>query len=211
MQDIAPYSPGGIGFFGEIGFTAVTARAFPDETDMSWHVLHVSSDRINLICRVARSLGVEFIYLTELLKRPRKKPVRAATFPGYLFARFDPNGERRGYLQATPGVIGILGDEDGNLSAVPDDVVERLRVERDERNQDRDCEWLPSWSPGDELEVLDGPFARFTAIYIGYAGKHVHASVSIFGRTTLAMFNVTDLKAVVATRPKSEFTRYRDD
>jgi transcription antitermination factor NusG len=196
LQDVAPYSPGDIGFFGENGFTAVTAGAFPDEDAPAWHVLHISSSHINLIQRVFRALGLEFFYFTELRKRPRKKPLRVATFPGYIFVKFDPLGARRKYLYATPGVISILGDEEGELSALPDEIFERLRAEREDRGEDANREPALPWVPGAQLIVLTGPFASFPAICIGYAGGKVHASVTIFGRTTLAIFNPTDLEVV---------------
>ncbi len=193
MQDVAPYSPGDICFFGEIGLTAVTAGAFPDEPNPAWHVLHISSAQINLIRRVLRALGVEFIYFTELRKRPRKKPLRVATFPGYLFAKFDPEGPRRIYLYATPGVISILGDEEGEPIPLPDEILDRLRAERDDRSDETDKDWSPPWEPGEELKVLAGPFAGLRTTYIGYAGGYIHAFVTIFGRDTHSMFNPTDV------------------
>ena len=196
MQDVAPYSPGDIGFFGEIGLGAVTAEAFPDEIEQAWHVLHISSNYTELIQRVFRSIGVEFIYFTELKKRPRKKPLRVATFPGYLFVKFDPEGARRRYLEATPGVISILGDEEGNPTPLPEGVIERLRAERDDRSDDDDREWTPPWAIGEVLRVLAGPFTGFPAIYIGHAGGLIHASVQIFGRSTLSKFNQSDLEKV---------------
>lgn len=194
MQDVAPYSPGDIGFFGEIGLGAVTAEAFPDEIEQAWHVLHISSNYTELIQRVFRSIGVEFIYFTELKKRPRKKPLRVATFPGYLFVKFDPEGARRRYLEATPGVISILGDEEGNPSALPEEIITRLRLERTDRSEEDGREWSPPWELGEILRVLAGPFTSFPATYIGYAGGLIHAEVWIFGRGTLSKFNPLDLE-----------------
>jgi len=194
LQEIAPYSPGDIGFFGENGFTAVTAGAFPDEMEPKWFVLHISSNHVNLIQRVFHAIGLEFLYFTELQKRPRKKPLRVATLPGYLFVKFDPEGSRRKYLLATPGVISILGDDEGNPTALPEEIIEQLRAERNERSDDEDREWVPPWEPGETLKILAGPFAGFPACYIGYAGGHIHATVTIFGRDTLTMFNPTDIE-----------------
>jgi transcription antitermination factor NusG len=173
---------------------------FPDEIGLAWYVLHVVSTYEQIVGRCLTELGLEYIRFTELRKRPRKKALVVAVFPGYLFVKFGVSGLRWRYIHTISGVISILGDEEGNPTALPEEIIERLRAERDDRSEDNDREWVPPWEPGEKLRVLAGPFANFTASYVGYTGSHIHAFVHIFGRSTLAIFNPTDLEAVAKAK-----------
>ena len=167
---------------------------FSDETGLAWYVIHVVTTYEQIVGRHLTEIGLEYLRLTELRKRPRKKALIVSVFPGYLFVKFSICGLRWRYFHTIPGVISILGDDEGNPTALPEEIIDRLRVERNERSDNADREWVPPWEPGEILTVLQGPFTSFPAVYIGYAGGYVHATVTIFGRSTLAMFQPTDIE-----------------
>lgn len=179
------------------------AQAFPDEVETDWYVLHVAPPAEAEVERRLSRLGLDYRRFTELRKRPRKKMIRAATFPGYIFVSFDIEGARWKYLYHMPGVLDVLSavdeDDDGEVIArrpiaVPSEVMERLIAEDAGRSLETNREYRPPWGSGDLLRVLDGPFASFTATYVGYHAKLVHCFVHIFGRSTLAMFEPKDLE-----------------
>jgi transcription antitermination factor NusG len=183
------------------------AVAFSAEVDLAWYVLHIAPPPAEtIIDRSLRRLGLEYHIFTELRRRPREAPVRTATFPGYMFVRFDVNGLRWQHLHRTPGVLAILGEtweeEDGDgeiltLSrplAIPNDVMDEVFRAHREREFESGLDWSPKWSQGERLKVIGGPFAGLAATFQGYRSKRIHALVEIFGRASLVKLERKDLE-----------------
>jgi transcription antitermination factor NusG len=161
---------------------------------MAWHVLHVAprpvldeDDRLthDNIFRRAKSLGVEMLQFTELRHRPRKKPVRVATFPGYLFARFDVGDARWSQLLHVDGVISILGDGVGKPTPLTDDEFDTLRERLLRRDDEVETErvWF---RPGCELKVVAGPIEGQIVTFVAAKGKdEVRVIAGMFGRKAM--------------------------
>ena len=92
-----------------------------------WHVLHVLSNHEK---RVAQHLGVRSVehYLplyTERVKwTDRTVTAERPLFSGYVFARF--TSQNRIAVISTPGVLRLLGDNEGSL--VRDEELAKIRI-----------------------------------------------------------------------------------
>lgn len=173
------------------------AQAFPDEDVTNWYVVHIASSAGASIEEKLSALGFEYRRFTELRKRPREKMIIVATFPGYVFVKFDVFGMKWRHLYQIEGVIDVLGAEVGTPTSIPDEVMDRLISEHTGRttgpvlNSD-----VLKWETGSLLRVLNGPFASFEAVYMGYHARLVHTIVSIFGRSAPASFKLGDVELI---------------
>lgn len=82
-------------------------------------------------------------------------------FPGYLFARFEAEHVLHRVLNA-PGVAKVLSTPEDGPIEVDEAIIKALR----ERSVNGYIEVRPApLGPGDELEIIDGPFQGLTALF----------------------------------------------
>lgn len=122
--------------------------------------------------------------------RNGKKHVREKNFfPGYIIISADlSKGEVLHIITSVPGVIGFLGNSEGN-SKVPvplrQSEINRILGRVDEV---ADVEEAPSMSfyKGENVKVVDGPFSGFigTVEEVFDEKKKLNVVVKIFGRNT---------------------------
>jgi transcriptional antiterminator RfaH len=103
-------------------------------------------------------------YLPRLLARRRHGSRRWQTleplFPGYIFARFSPYPDLVSTVRWTPGVRRLLGDDE-MPSAVPDEVIEYLRLREGERGF---IEAGSSLAQGTRVRFRSGPFVMLEGV-----------------------------------------------
>lgn len=158
-----------------------------------WYCLRTRTKQEHIAAGSLRSLdGVE-VYGPRIRYR---KPTRRGTvwfvealFPGYLFARFEP--ERLKAVRYAGGVIGIVAFG-GRYATVPDEIVARLRTEL------ADGETKVFTEPfvaGDTAEVVSGPFRGLEAVIVRVlpARERVRVLMSFLGRETEAEIAFRDL------------------
>lgn len=109
-------------------------------------------------------------------------------FPGYLFITINPEEKSLAPIRSTFGVIDLVkfGQQ---VVPVPAEVISYIQ-QRESDAIDYPPDTLPL-SPGDEVKVLDGPFAGLPAIYqmakgseramllISFLGRHNSVAVPI--------------------------------
>jgi transcriptional antiterminator RfaH len=84
-------------------------------------------------------------------------------FPRYLFIRTDPEEQSLAPVRSTLGVATLV--RFGHLlRPVPEEVITFLKQQEDQAAQQRIDDTWPH-QPGDQVEILEGPFAGLTAIY----------------------------------------------
>src|SRR5439155_4079652 len=82
-------------------------------------------------------------------------------FPSYLFARFAVEARFRA-VRYTPGVVNVARDHEGKPIAVDEAIITALR----ERSLNGYIEVQPApLSPGEELEIVEGPFQGLRALF----------------------------------------------
>lgn len=180
-------------------------------SEKSWYVVHVMPHPVDFFARrFIGQLGIEYLHLTELRRRPRKKPLRVASLPGYLFVRFDRAREPWQMIYQAPGVIEILSSDEGNPVAITDEEMEIVLEMHHQRFSEKGREWYwPSWKIGQELLVVRGPLAGVRCAFVAFvrkampkagreiggdAANYVKAIVDSFGRKVIARFNISDLQ-----------------
>ncbi len=125
------------------------------------------------------------VYLPRLKQARRRRGrwvgVVEPLFPRYLFVRLAMERDNIAPIRSTKGVTGLVrfGREP---APVPDGFVESLQAAADEESgcQVIDC---TLFKKGDEIRILDGPFAGYNAVFEGANGEErVIILLNLMGR-----------------------------
>lgn len=160
-----------------------------------WYVLHVYSGFENKVAEAIREKAAkqglsefveEIMVPTEEVvevKRGQRTNTERKFFPGYVLAKLHMNDNVWHLIKDTPKVSGFLG---GGNKPVPISEKEAQAILRQvQEGVDRP---RPSivYDIGEEVKVIDGPFASFTGLVedVDEDKNKLKVSVSIFGRAT---------------------------
>ncbi|WP_394729963.1 transcription termination/antitermination protein NusG [Altererythrobacter sp. GH1-8] len=162
-----------------------------------WYIIHAYSGFENKVRdqiiseaeRLGLSEAVEDVQVpTETVtevKRGKKVQVERKFMPGYVLAKLKLTDDVYHLIKNTPKVTGFLGS--GNKPQ-PISEKEAARyfggVEEAKAAPKRDIS--VDYEIGDQVKVLDGPFASFNGVVeeLDFDKAKVKVSVSIFGRAT---------------------------
>lgn len=162
-----------------------------------WYVLQVYSGFENKVSDVihekAKKQGLES-FIEEILipteevvqvKRGQRVNTERKFFPGYVLAKLDMNDNVWHLIKDIPKVTGFLGGSGGN-KPIPISEAEAQRILN--QVQEGIDHPRPSvvYDIGEEVKVIDGPFASFTGLVeeVDEEKAKLKVSVSIFGRAT---------------------------
>jgi len=115
-------------------------------------------------------------------RKDRKKKIKAALFPGYIFISCEMSGDTRHEIIKVPGVANIIGNRSGVPISIPDHQIESVRkiVESD---------FVPRPHPylkvGDMVIVKEGQLNGATGYFIrsdDEKGKLI-VSLDLLGRS----------------------------
>lgn len=133
-----------------------------DASGARWFVAHVKPRQEELVC--AQLVGVAETFLPRLLVQRRHGSRRwkavEPLFPGYVFARFNPEPWVLHRVRWTRGVKRLLGDEEGPYP-VEDEVVAYLRARMEPEGF---IVPRPRLGEGTRVRFVDGPFALLEGI-----------------------------------------------
>ncbi|MGC9194813.1 MAG: transcription termination/antitermination protein NusG [Syntrophobacteraceae bacterium] len=118
----------------------------------------------------------------ELVKGERKASSRKF-YPGYILVQMELNDDTWHLVRHTPKVTGFIGNQEKPI-AITDAEAEGILLQMQEGAQKPRPKF--KFEKGDEVRVIDGPFANFNGTIdevIPEKGK-VRVLVSIFGRST---------------------------
>ncbi len=118
----------------------------------------------------------------ELVKGQRKASSRKF-YPGYILVQMELNDETWHLVRHTPKVTGFIGSQDRPIP-LSDEEAEAIIAQMEQGIQKPRPKYR--FEKGDEVRVVDGPFANFSGILdevMPDKGK-VRVLVSIFGRST---------------------------
>jgi transcriptional antiterminator RfaH len=128
---------------------------------------------------------------------PGKRPAPTPFFPGYLFARLDPDMGETHLARFTCGVLQLVsyGDEP---CPVPDDLIDliRIRVDRLSRRG-----WASEFQRGDRVVITGGPFSGVEAVFeeqLSSTGR-VQVLVQVLRRLCRADVHVGQLRLATRT------------
>ena len=148
-----------------------------------WYVVHTQCRKETLAATHLDNQGFE-AYVPRYRKRRRHarkiEDVLTPPFPRYLFVRIDTEQQRWRSINGTMGVCYLLCDGDHPLS-VPAGLVESIK---DSEQRDGAVAMDPRrYNKGQELRVVQGPFADLTGLFQDMADdKRVFVLLNILGR-----------------------------
>ncbi len=163
-----------------------------------WYIIHAYSGFENKvrdqIMADATRLGLDALVenvevptekVTEV-RRGKKVTSDRKFFPGYVLAKLQMNDDVYHLVKNTPKVTGFLGSM-GKPQAISDAEAARILNTKDEAAKaEPKARISVDYEIGDNVKVLDGPFASFNGLVeeLDFEKGRVKVSVSIFGRAT---------------------------
>ena len=161
-----------------------------------WFVVHTFSglenkakksleDRIRL-----ENLGDDFgeimIPMEQVVEmvKGEKRTTKRKFFPGYILVNMELNDRTKSLVKNTPKVTGFLGGDPLNPTPVPEAEVARITSQVHEGTAAPKPK--VQFALGDQVRVIDGPFANFNgSVEEVQADKgKLRVQISIFGRAT---------------------------
>ncbi|WP_019831787.1 transcription termination/antitermination protein NusG [Sphingomonas sp. PR090111-T3T-6A] len=163
-----------------------------------WYIIHAYSGFENKVKEAiladAARLGLE--QLVEAVEVPTEKVTEVRRgkkvtsdrkfFPGYVLAKLNMNDDVYHLVRNTPKVTGFLGSS-GKPQPISDAEASRILSTKEEAATQAPKQKLKvDFDIGDQVKVLDGPFASFNGVVeeLDFDRARVKVSVSIFGRAT---------------------------
>ena len=162
-----------------------------------WYIIHAYSGFENKvresILADATRMGLEQLVesvevptekITEV-RRGKKITSDRKFFPGYVLAKLSMNDDVYHLVKNTPKVTGFLGSM-GKPQAISEAEATRMLNSKEEAAAAPKQKVKVDYEIGDQVKVLDGPFASFNGLVeeLDFDRSRVKVSVSIFGRAT---------------------------
>lgn len=162
-----------------------------------WYIIHAYSGFENkvrdAIMADASRLGLEALVdavevptetVTEV-RRGKKIQAERKFFPGYVLAKLNMNDDVYHLVKNQPKVTGFLGSM-GKPQPISEAEAARILNTKEAAAAAPKARISVDYEIGDQVKVLDGPFASFNGLVeeIDFDKNRVKVSVSIFGRAT---------------------------
>ena len=163
-----------------------------------WYIIHAYSGFEHKV-KEAIEADAKRLGLTELVedievptetitevKRGKKIQSERKFFPGYVLAKLEMNDDVYHLVKNTPKVTGFLGSS-GKPQPITDAEASRILSTKEESAAAAPKTKIKvDFEIGDQVKVLEGPFASFNGLVeeLDFDKSKVKVSVSIFGRAT---------------------------
>lgn len=144
---------------------------------MNWYCVHTKPKKEALVLHYCQEQLGQETYFPKIKRRKTirrvKRVVTEAMFPRYIFCRFDPTSHYR-TIKYAKDVLGIISFGE-KPTIVPDHIIKELK---DWAGSELDLiSFEPEPQPGDEVEILEGPFMGLKAIFLEDMGKDERVSL----------------------------------
>ena len=162
-----------------------------------WYIIHAYSGFENKVkdailteaermglAQLVEQVEVPTESITEI-KRGKKIQTERTSMAGYVLAKLAMTDDVYHLIRNTPKVTGFLGVS-GKPQAIRESEALRMLNIRDEAAARPKQEIRIDYEIGDQVKVLEGPFATFTGLVeeLDFDRSRVKVAVSIFGRAT---------------------------
>lgn len=162
-----------------------------------WYIIHAYSGFENkvreaILAEATRkgldvfieSVEVPAETVTEVVKG-KKRAIERKSMPGYVLAKLDMTDDIYHLVKNTPKVTGFLGQQN-KPQPISESEAARMLNTKTEETPAAKIKRKANFEIGDQVRVLDGPFASFNGLVeeIDFDHGRVKVSVSIFGRAT---------------------------
>ncbi len=117
-------------------------------------------------------------------KKGQKVNVEQKFFPGYILVKMEMNDDTWHIVKDTPRVSGFLGSHN-KPQAISEREVKRIMAQIEDANENPQQAEI-YYEVGEQIRVIDGPFASFVGDVeeVDSEKTRLKVSVSIFGRPT---------------------------
>ena len=163
-----------------------------------WYIIHAYSGFENkvrdAILSEATRMGLEqFVDKVEVptetvteVRRGKKVQSERKFFPGYVLAKLEMNDDVYHLVRNTPKVTGFLGTNNKPQPISEAEAARILSTKEEAAAAAPKNKIKVDYEIGDQVKVLDGPFASFNGVVeeLDFDRSRVKVSVSIFGRAT---------------------------
>jgi transcriptional antiterminator NusG len=163
-----------------------------------WYIIHAYSGFENKVRdaimseatrmgldRLVESVEVPTEKITEV-RRGKKVTSDKKFFPGYVLAKLEMNDDVYHLVKNTPKVTGFLGSMGKPQPITEAEAARILNTQEEAAAAAPKAKLKVDYEIGDQVKVLDGPFASFNGVVeeLDFDRGRVKVSVSIFGRAT---------------------------
>jgi transcriptional antiterminator NusG len=111
-------------------------------------------------------------------------------FPGYIFMETNSVGELKYFLKGLKGTSGFLTSRHGDVEALTQEEVNKMIGKHEES---MNIELNTKFIINEEIIIIDGPFNTMKATIEEINDSKVKLSVSIFGRKTPLVLDITQI------------------
>lgn len=126
------------------------------------------------------------------LKNGKKVQREKVMYPGYIFVETNAVGELKYYLKAVNGATGFLTNRAGDIQSLTQSEVDRMLGVQ--KQKEENIEMGNQFFPGEDVKILDGPFANFLGTVESMKEQKVKVEVLIFGRKNLIELNALQIE-----------------
>ena len=137
-----------------------------------------------------------FLPVVKSLRRwkDRKKYIERPLFSGYLFLRCQMDDDKYLEILKTNGVVKILGSNQRELSPIPDEEIESIRILTENVAT---INYHPYVKEGESVEIVNGPLtgAKGILVHRELYKSTVVVSVHLLGRSISVKVDSCDIEA----------------
>lgn len=167
----------------------------PDQTGDYWYLAQLKPGGFARASdNLARQSFTSFMPFRHVTRRRSGRLVtgREALFPGYLFVRIPPDRDDWRAVNSTYGVSRLVSLSGERPTPVPQGIMAELLARTDADGYLAEAGEL---RPGDEVRVVDGPFAASVARIVEVSARdRVFALIEMMGRTVRAELDPRDVE-----------------
>ena len=163
-----------------------------------WYIIHAYSGfenkvRDSIIAEAERLGLAEAVEAVEVptetvteVRRGKKVQSERKFFPGYVLAKLEMNDDVYHLVRNTPKVTGFLGTNNKPQPISEAEAARILSTKEEAAAAAPKNKIKVDYEIGDQVKVLEGPFASFNGLVeeLDFDKGKVKVSVSIFGRAT---------------------------
>lgn len=118
------------------------------------------------------------------VREGQRRTTERKFFPGYVLVQMEMNDETWHLVKNVPKVLGFIGGTADRPAPISDKEAEAILNRVEESVEKPRPKTL--FEPGQEVRVIDGPFADFNGVVeeVNYEKNRLRVAVMIFGRST---------------------------
>jgi transcriptional antiterminator NusG len=164
--------------------------------ELNWYVIHVKSRQEFVVFAELGRNGVE-AFLPSVTKlrqwKDRKKLVKFALFPGYLFVHISPHQAEYRTVLKTRGVVTFICLEKGNPTPVPSEEITSLRSMIESGIE---LDVYPHIEVGATVIVIRGPLRDAKGVLVRKENQTLFVvNIGILGRSAGVRISAEDIEA----------------